>query len=1034
MYKRLLNFLVFVFLLSSSTIIGQSKTVSGTISDQNGVALPGANVILEGTTNGVSSDFDGKYTIELSSDGILVYSMLGFAEQKISSAGQTTINVTMLQSTENLEEIVVTAFGVKRKTRSLGYAVSEVKGDQLVESRTVNIGNALTGKVAGVVVSKPSTGPGGTSNVIIRGGSSLGNNDQPLYVINGVPMDNTNQGAAGTWGGSDGGDGLSSINPDDIQDISVLKGNSAAALYGSRAANGVILITTKSGKARKGIGVTFNSNVLFDRAIDHTDFQKEYGYGSNGEKPNNQSAALQTGGNSWGARLDGSPVVQFDGEERPYSDTGESLTDFFDTGYTITNTLGLSGGNEQHTYRFSASNLSNAGLVPNSGFDKNQFTANISGKYGKLSTQVSATYSQEERKNSPRTSDSPGNANFTAFLKPSAISFNTLRGTTDKLGAREDGTELQHQGNVFAQNPYWAAYQWLRLDDRSRIFGNASLRYDVTDWLYVQGRLGMDLTTSQFNSSEAYGTAFKPLGDYNVTNRTIKENNTDLLIGFNKNFGDFGVDVLLGGNIRRYSDESARIGGNDLSIPFFHSVNNVKNQTYEYKFSELGTNSIFGQANFSYKNLLFLNVTGREDTFSTLSPDNNKLFYPSVGMSFVLSDAIELPSYVSFAKLRGAWSQVGGGAPDPYLLNVTYKLGNVGHNGAVIGEVNTKDNSIPNSALKPYTSTEVEVGVDLKFLDGRLGLDFSYYDRKTTDDILRTGVSRASGFERTTVNVGELSNKGIELLISGTPIKNDNFQWDVSFNMANNRSKVIDLGLDTEGNPIPFLNREDARTLQERIRHDLGGPLGVIAGYRHQTINGEKVYTANGLPVRGDFEVLAEGRHPFSAGLSNSFKYKNFNLNFLIDIRSGGSLVSGTNVRAYQFGLHKGTLPGRDGGLTVSGVDESGSPLTVNIPAEDVDDYYSRYASITENFVYDASFGKLRELSLGYAFPKSLLNNTFIESLNVSLVGRNLWLLWSNVPNVDPESGYSSNTGAQGLEHFAVPTTSSYGFNISARF
>ncbi|MDN5202116.1 SusC/RagA family TonB-linked outer membrane protein [Fulvivirgaceae bacterium BMA10] len=1013
------------------------KTISGKVtSAEDGAGLPGVNITIQGTTQGVVTDADGNYKMAVPDEGAkLVFSYVGYINQVVDVGNQSIINVELVPDISQLEEIVVTAFGLEKEKKALGYSVTEVAGKEFTESRSVNIGTALSGKVAGVNVSTPASGAAGSSRVIIRGGSSLTGSDQPLYVVNGVPIDNTTAGSAGLWGGNDGGDGLSSINPDDIESISVLKGNAASALYGFRGANGVIIITTKSGKARKGIGVDFNSNFTFDRVNDLTDFQREYGHGSNGQKPSNQASALQNGQSSWGERLDGSSVVQFDGVSRPYSDQGQTLNDFYRTGYTWTNTIGLSGGNENHTYRFSASNLTNDDIVPNSGFNKDAFSANISGKYGKLSSQITGQYTKETATNRPRLSDSPGNANYTTLMISPAITFESLKGTTGKLGAQADGTELQHQGNVFAQNPYWAAYQFSREDVKDRFLGSASLKYDITDWLYVQGRIGTDQFTRTAEGVEAYGTAYKGLGSVNITTLKVREDNLDLFIGLNKDFQNFNVDVLLGGNRMRRKSESVRIGGNDLNIPFFHSVTNVANQTYSYGFSEWGTNAIFGSATISYQNIIFLTATAREDAFSTLSRDDNKVFYPSVSTSFMLSDALPLPEFFTMAKLRVGWAQTGGGSTAPYGLSQTYSLNSNSHaNGAVLGNI-TNRGTVPNAALKPLVSSEIEFGFDVRLLDNRIGIDFTYYDRTTTDDILNTTISQTSGFGSTTINVGEVTNKGIELLINATPVETSNFRWDLSFNMANNKSNVVNLGSDAEGNPIEFLNLQEARTRQERIRNYLGQPAGVIAGYRHKTINGQKVYTDQGFPVRSDdFEILGEGRHPFSAGLNNSFRYKNFNMSFLIDVRSGGSVMSGTNVLAYGFGVHKETLPGRETGLTVTGVNNEGAPLTVNIAPTEVDDYYGQYNNITEYFVYDASFGKLRQFSLGYTFPQSFLDKTPFNTLNLSFVGRNLLLLWSDVPNIDPESAYSNSTGAQGLEFFALPATRNFGFNLSVTF
>lgn len=1035
--KQILLLLCFMTVGSTLLVQAQTRSLSGKVtSADDGATLPGVNVAIRGTSTGTITDLDGNFKLDASNDDVLVFSYIGYATQEMTVGTRSVIDLVLQVDAEQLDEVVVTAFGIEKSKKALGYSVSQVDGDQFTESRAVNLGSSLTGKVAGVNVSAPSSGVAGSTRIQIRGGSSLTGEDQPLYVINGVPIDNTTSGSAGLWGGNDGGDGLSAINPDDIESVSVLKGNAAAALYGFRGANGVILITTKSGKAREGVGVEFNSNFTLNMVDDQTEFQNEYGHGNNGLKPTNQASALENGQNSWGARLDGSNVVQFDGVERPYSDQGQGLKDFYNTGHTWTNTIALSGGNEKHTYRFSASNLDNEDIMPNSGFDRQTFTANINGKYGKLTSQVSAQYSKETAINRPRLSDTPGNANATVMLLSPAINLESLKGTTDKIGAQADGTELQHQGNVFAQNPYWAAYQWRREDVKNRFLGSASLQYDILDWLYVRARIGTDVATRRDEDREAYGTAFKGLGGINLTTRSVREDNIDLFIGMNKDFGDFNVNVLLGGNRMRNSFERVRTGGNDLSIPFFHSIKNVANQTYELEFRESGVNSIFGSATFSYQNFLFLTTTARRDNFSTLSREDNSVFYPSVNASVVVSDLLELPSLVTFAKVRAGWAQVGGGGGvDPYGLFQTYSLNsNLHSSGAVLGNINNRE-TIPNSTLVPYISSEIELGLDLRLLDNRIGVDLTYYNRTSTDDILRTTVSQTSGFNNTTINIGELNNSGIELLINATPVSTSNFTWNVSFNMAKNISEVKDLGTDAEGTAIEFVDLDEARTRQERIRHYVGQPAGVISGYKHRTIDGQKVYDADGFPMRSEeFEILGEGRHPFSAGLTNSLRYKNFNFSFLIDMRSGGSIMSGTNVIAYGVGLHQETLVGRESGLTVTGVDEDGAALSVDIAPEDVDDYYGRYNDITENFVYDASFGKLREVSLGYTLPRALLDKTPFERVALSFVARNLLLLWSSVPNIDPESGYTNTFRAQGLEYFSLPATRNIGFNLSVSF
>jgi TonB-linked SusC/RagA family outer membrane protein len=1033
MKKRLL-FNVLLMLMGTTLAWAQTKTIQGKVNDDGGEPLYGVNITVKGTTNGTITNAEGAYSIQASEGQTLTFSYIGFASQDVVVGNQTTINITLSEDANTLGEVVVTAFGIAKEKKSLGYSVTQVGGDKFTESRTTNLGNALTGKIAGVNVSSPTSGVAGSSRVVIRGGSSLSGNDQPLYVINGVPMDNSNLGEAGLWGGNDNGDGLASINPDDIENISVLKGNTASALYGSRAANGVILITTKSGKGTKGLGVSFNSNYTMDKAIDLTDLQTMYGTGTLGKAPTSMEEARDVGNSSWGARLDGSNVVQFDGVARPYSATGEGINDFYRQGNSWTNTLALSGANDMGSFRFSASNLANQDIMPNSGFDRSAFNANINGKFGKLDLAVSGQYSLESAKNRPRMSDSPGNANYTIITKAPNISFESMKGDPDKLGADETGIEFRHQGNIYSQNPYWAAYQFLRMDDKNRFFGNAALTYHLTDWLYVRGRLGTDVINGKFVSSEPYGTAYKLTGDYNITNRTIREDNADLFIGAQKDFGEISVDALIGGNRMRRSNESARIGGNGLNIPFFSSVTNVANQTYGYGFSELGINSIFGSANIGYGNFLFLNLTGRQDQYSVLSPENNTIFYPSAALSFAFTDVIpSKPDWLTFGKARVSWAQVGGGDPAPYSNNLTYGLQGFDHNGAILGNIN--NGSIPNNALQPYLSTELEFGFDLRLFQNRLGLDLAIYNRNTVNDILNTSISGTSGFGSTQVNIGELENKGVEILLTGTPIRKNNFNWEISANFARNISKVINLGTNAKGEAIEFVNLEESRARQERIRHYVGEQLGVIAGYTQKMINGQPVYDENGYPERSDgFDILALGRHPVSAGLSNSFSYKNFSLSFLLDMRHGGSMMSGTNLGLNGVGLTKETLEGRETGLTVSGVNQAGEPSTWTIAPDQIQTYWGRYRQITNNFIYDASYGKLRELSIGYSIPANLLSKTPLTSLKVSAVGRNLALLWSNVPNIDPESSYTANGNSQGLEYFSMPTVRNLGFNLSASF
>jgi TonB-linked SusC/RagA family outer membrane protein len=1041
MNKVVLLMLAMVMIFASGfEAYGQSRVLTGRVVDSTGEPIPGVNILDKQVITGTTTDLDGRYSISVTNTSVLVFSFIGFSTQEFVVGDRSSLDVNLQEDLSELSEVVVTSFGMEKDKKALGYSVTQVSGEKFTESRAVNLGTALTGKIAGVNVTPPASGASGSTRVVIRGGASLTGNDQPLYVVNGMPIETGNLGNAGVWGGNDAGDGLASINPDDIESISVLKGNAAAALYGARAANGVVLITTKSGKSRKGIGVSLNSNVTFDNVQDFTDYQQSYGPGIDGRVPDTAGDALDAGVRHWGGKYDGASKPQFDGESRPYAATGEGLNAFYKTGYTLNNSVALSGGNETGTYRFAYSNLNNSDIIPNAGFKRDVINLNINSKLKKLTLDMSGQYSKQNAQNRPRLSDSPGNANYTMMMRPTNLPLSAMLGTTDKLGAKEDGSELRYQPNVFLTNPYWAAHQFYREDVTDRLLGKVSLRYDITDWLYIMGRAGTDFQARNDYSSEPYGTAYKPRGDYNLSKRTIREDNLDLFIGAQKQFGDISVDGLVGGNRMRRSFESLSGGGNDLVVPFFSSVTNVAAPQVGYGFSEQGINSVFGYANVGYKNFLFLNLTARQDQFSTLSPENSKLFYPSIGTSFVLSDVIELPKAFTFMKFRASWGQTGGGAPNPYALNLTYGLVGSGHLGGSLGQIN--NGSIPNANLKPYLSTEYEFGADLRFFENKIGLDVSYYSRNTTNDILATGISPTSGFGSTIINIGELTNKGVELLLNVVAYQRKDFQWDFSLNYANNQSNVISLGTNGKGEPIQFINLDQSRIFRDRIRHVVGQPLGMIAAFKHLEINGQKVYDDRGLPVQTPgLENIAEGRHPISAGFSNNFRYKNFKLMVLFDGRFGGSMISGTNWHAYANGLHQETAEARQNGLTVTGVNEKGEPKTWNIPTDSsvpaqylMDDYFLRYARISENVIYDASFVKLREFSFGYSIPGTLLSKTPFTAATVSVVGRNLALLYSKVPNVDPESSYSVAGGSSGLEFFGMPTTRSFGFNINLNF
>lgn len=1026
------------FLLSMFISVGTfaQRTVTGTVVSAEGEPLIGANVLEVGTTNGVVTDIEGNFSMTVADDASLEFSYTGFETQVIALGASNVINCTLEEGIA-LGEVVVTALGIEREKKALGYSVTEVEGEDFTEARELNIANALTGKIAGVNVSNIASGPAGSSRVIIRGNSSLTGNNQPLYVVDGIPIDNQNLGSAGMWGGADGGDGTSSINPDDIETISVLKGNTAAALYGSRASNGVILITTKGGSNRKGIGVDVSTNYTFENIIDTYDFQTQYGSGNRGAKPTTVAEALDFNLSAWGDQLDGSSVIQWDGVSRPYSAVGNNLDAYYQTGSTWTNTMSLYGGNEDYNFRFGITNLQNDGIVPNSGVDRNTFTSKISGRFfDRLTATMSGSYSVEDVQNRPRLSDAPGNANYIVANLPPNIDVTNMIGPNGN-GTNEDGVELETDGSIFVQNPYFAAYRFEGSDTRNRLIGNVTLKYDFTDWLYLQGRIGVDQYTSRRRTLTPYGTGYSPLGSLSEVERRFTEVNKDFILGVDKKFGTFGLNAFVGGNQMDQMRETIGGGGSQFSIPFLETLSNLANQSITYGISEKAINSVFGSIELSYNDYLYLTATARQDWFSALSnitrtDEDNSVFYPSAGVSFVFSDAIQMPDWLSFGKIRGSWAQVGGDT-DPYRLALTYGLTGQGHLGNPIGRI--AQNQIPNAFLQPYTNTETEIGFDVRLFNNRVGIDFAYYNRKTTEDILAASVSQTTGYNSRVVNVGEQTNKGFELLVSATAVRTPNFTWDVSVNLAKNNSNIDQL-LDPDNddkagtNEAENLRVAEARSRNAYIHHIEGFPYSAIMGFEYARDDaGNILLDDNGLPMQGDFGVLGIGVHDLTGGILNTLTYKDLSLSFLLDIKSGGDIYSGTNRTAYGAGLHQNTLEGRETG-TITLPDGSG---TTQLDPADVQDYWGRLTGITEEFVYDASFIKLRQLTLTYRLPKSLIQNSPFSGISVSFVGRNLALLSSKVDNIDPEATYNNGNG-QGLEWFGVPQTRTFGFDLNVSF
>lgn len=1050
--------------------------VIGKITDSLDNPLQGASISVSGKNRTVVADQNGMFAIDAEAGDILIVSFVGYVVKNIAVTNtDIPLHIRLSASRAEMEDIIVTALGIERNTKSLQFSATKVDGDNFTQARENNTANALAGRVAGVNVTKVASGPGGSSRVVIRGAKTLGSsNNQPLYVIDGIPMDNTNYGQAGTWGGGDMGDGMSAINPDDIESMTVLKGASAAALYGSRAAQGVILITTRTGKGSKGLGIELNSNYVMESVNNVTDMQKTYGAGGyvgptletqRAEKAETLDQVWNNNWtyNGWGPKLDGSPSVQFDGTTRPYSYAGDSWKNFYNVGNSFTNSISLTGGNATQNFRASLSNLNSDGVVPNSRYDRINATLSANSKFGKkLRMDAKVMYTNEKVKNRPGLSDAPGSGINTMYFIPNNVDVRSMIGDPHKPGAvpslalqnemgitiadgKGPGEEYAFTPDIYTNNPYWVAYQYINSDVRNRIISSGLLRYDFTDYLYAQARIGYDFSTKRGTLSTPEGTGYRRGGELFEYETRISELNMEGILGFEKTFNKISVKAFAGGNQMRSMWENLSLEGRGFNTPFLSNISNATQKTYGYDYGKSGINSLFGSAELSLNNYLFLTATARKDWFSVLNPKTNSIFYPSVGASFVFSDAFkDLPGWLSFGKLRASWAQVGNASSvGAYSTIISYLADqtHVNSNGQIIpiGRLNSQIN-LPNSALVPYTSTETEFGIDVRFFNNRVGLDFTYYTQKTTNDILNASISEASGFSSTTVNLGQISNRGIEFLLSVTPHKSRNLTWDISLNFAKNNSKVISL---IEGQTE--LGVEDPRTYTAAIKHIVGYPYGMITGFtqKRDPATGLLMFDQNGSPLGSDdFSIIGRGVPDFTGGLTNSFTWKGLNLSFLIDFKSGSDVFSGTNVMITKAGFHKQTLMGRDGEapLIVTGL--FADPVNPSIYKQETRTLIKGQASaywnnlgerVADRFMYDASFIKLRQITLGYSIPSRLLTKTPFKNIMFSLVARNLAILYKNTENIDPESSYTNSNG-QGLDYFGFPATRTYGCNLRLTF
>ena len=1026
--------------------------------------LPGINVLIKGTTQASQSDFNGAYSIQAKTGDVLVFSSVGFKSESATVGTSPVINIGLTEEAQGLNEVVVTALGIKRQKKELGYAVQEVKGDQFTKVIRTDVITGLQGRVSGVDVSTPATGIGGTTRVIIRGISSISSNNQPLYVVDGIPIDNTglsnDEAASGMWfDGRDNGDGISSINPNDVENMSVLKGAAASALYGSRAINGVILITTK--KAKKGsLQVEINSGVSFDYVnANYQDFQTSYGTGTSGTLPDPKRGPSEIYGyttSAWGPKFSetvGQNVMIFDGSMKPYERVNNNIQDYFKTGLTTTNGIALSGGTENATVRFGYNNLKNSDVIPGAGMDRNDVSLNASLKSDKFTLDAKANYIIEKVDDRPALGDSPNNIGYSL----SGLAPNIDQAWLENYKA-PDGSIYRWNTNDYLLNPYFVTNENHNSSQKNRFIGYVSGFYQANRWLGLNFRTGLD--TYYFDSKDFMSSGSTWPGRANgylgLLDVSVTEMNTDFIVTFSdiKIAEGFTFSGLLGAN-RRDSNRSqhSRFGTNIME-PKTAYISNVSTQTETGPSeSDTRTNSVYGSANFDYKGYLYVQLTGRNDWFSVINKD---AFYPGVSSGFIFSDAFNLTNETFFyGNFRGSWAVVSN-APGAYKNALNYTvLPSYGSNSIV----DIKNTSAPNPNLTYQTKTGIEFGAEVAFFANRLRADFTWYREDTNDQAIDLPSSATSGYEYISVNAGEIRNEGVELTLSGTPVKTKDFEWVIDLNYALNHNTVMSLHPSIDTYTI-----SDARWAGAAIVAKVGGEYGSIIGKDFQkTASGEVILAANGLPLYTDEKVvLGNGLPDWSAGLNNKFSYKGISLQMLLDVKMGMDVYSMTNSVAAQKGLLDVTVDGRDAynaaratavandpdfsqatwvptdGLVVDGVVNTGTddaPVYVKntTPVNPQDYWNSVFGNTPAPFIYDASYVKLREISLGYTIPSKYFNGSIINSIYFSAFARNLLTFSNGLPNVDPESMYTAGNG-QGFEYGSLPSRHSFGFNIKITF
>lgn len=1049
---KLCKTLILLVALLGCLAAAEAQQITGRVtSERDGTPLVGVTVNVKERTTGALTGADGTFQIVASPGNTLIFRYLGFKTLEMTLGTEAKLEVQLEEGTQDLNEVVVTALGIQKESKKLGYSVTSVNPDQLQKNRTTNMVESLEGRVAGLNITPPAAGAGSSVQIRLRGQAAFaGANNAPLIVINGLPLDQGARGAnrddTGPRQTRDLGDNLSSINPDDIESMTVLKGATAAAIYGSRAANGAIIITTKSGRMNQGIGIEYTSSYTAQQALNFFDFQTEYGQGTGGVRPTSGANAATTGHFAWGERLDGAPTPIFDGTMQPYSANPNRLFDFLQTGTDFTNTLALSGGGASGSFRASFSNTDAKGITPTNDFKRK--IANVGVNHNitdKLRLQLNINYTNEQQYNPPQIGiQGPGAVNFFTRLATS-IPLSALRDNAVAANGTETLTS-GFQGTLL--NPYYSIAVGQRfLNERDRFLGTATLRYDFNDWLYAQGRYNYDYGVSfvEFDTPGGIGTSVPTNADgtykgtYNLSENKGTDINADFLVGGDKQFGNFSVDASVGGNTWRVKNHGFAQDAANFIVRDLYSIGNGSVRNQSFGSSQFRVNSLYGWAELGFNSMLYLNFTGRNDWFSVLNPDDNSEFYQSVSGSFVFSELLKSQKWLSYGKLRASWAEVGSSnGVNPYDGVLTYGIGANPFNGQTTATVN--GNVAPNQFLRPFSVREKEIGLELRMFNNRVFLDVAAFDKVTTDQILGVVLSNTSGYDQSKQNLGSLKNSGVEFLLEVTPVQTRNFTWTTSWNNAFLATEVLSVGAPDE---IIVVNwGTTGLEFIGQLRYVEGLPMNQIYARTYKRDErGQILLTDQGRLIPSDNYVSFGSSIPkFTGGWNNSFRYKNLSLGIHLDYKLGGYVISSTALNANRQGHSQQSLVGRregENGVVFPGVYQSSGEANTSAvaPATFYADY--RNNQMGDIVTFKSDFVKLRNITIAYNLTDMLRKSgslRFIKGLTVSASCRNAALLYKDIPDLDPEAIQSSGDFRSGYENTSLPTTRNFNISLNAKF